>query len=146
MTYLLPPHTRRATGTTALASFKTPQPTDVGYVEEMVVDEIGSQEVGVVQQQSDQGQLSTIVARGSTENILDEVERCLDDGVNAYRALCRDSRMVAGGGAAEIEVAQQVGVAEWEGVEGIADVWVVVYLVEVDPNGGDVQACRFKSI
>ena len=51
-----------------------------------------------------------------------------------------------GGGAAEIEVAQQVGAAGWEGVVGIAGVWVVVYLVEVDPNGGDVQACRFKSI
>lgn len=46
--------------------------------------------------------------RGSTDNILDEVERCLDDGVNAYRSLCRDSRMLPGGGAPEIEVARQV--------------------------------------
>ena len=51
-----------------------------------------------------------MVLRGSTENILDEVERSINDGVNAYRSLCRDSRMTAGGGATEIELARQVSV------------------------------------
>ena len=53
--------------------------------------------------------MATVVLRGSTEGFLDDVERAVDDGVNAYKALCKDSRMVPGGGASEIEVAKQVG-------------------------------------
>ena len=34
-------------------------------------------------------QVATIVLRGSTEQFLDDVERAMDDGVNAYKALCR---------------------------------------------------------
>ena len=30
-------------------------------------------------------QVSTVVLRGSTDNVLDDLERAVDDGVNAYK-------------------------------------------------------------
>lgn len=40
--------------------------------------------------------------RGATNNLLDDVERAIDDGVNLYRSTVKDSRFVYGGGATEM--------------------------------------------
>ena len=49
-----------------------------------------------------------MVVRGSTDNIMDDVERAVDDAVNTYKALTRDPRFVPGAGATEIELAKQL--------------------------------------
>lgn len=41
------------------------------------------------------GQLSTILLRGATMQLLDDLERAVDDGVNAFRALCKASGVPA---------------------------------------------------
>ncbi len=71
--------------------------------------EIGGTNCLVLQQDAALGTISTIVLRGSTEGFLDDVERAVNDAINTYKALCRDARMLPGGGAPEIEVARQVG-------------------------------------
>lgn len=43
----------------------------------------------------DTSQLSTIIVRGSTDNIMDDFERSVDDAVNTYKQMCR---VCAGGG------------------------------------------------
>ena len=40
--------------------------------------------------------------------MMDDVERAIDDGVNAYKAMCKDARLVAGAGAPEIEMASRL--------------------------------------
>lgn len=46
--------------------------------------------------------------RGATQNHLDDVERAVDDGVNAIKAITRDPRMVPGAGAAEMQIIDKV--------------------------------------
>ncbi|WP_457549176.1 TCP-1/cpn60 chaperonin family protein, partial [Archaeoglobus sp.] len=46
----------------------------------------------------------TILVRGGTEHIVDEVERSLTDAIKVCKATIEDGKVVAGGGAPEIEL------------------------------------------
>jgi len=52
--------------------------------------------------------MSTIVLRGSTTSVLDDLERAIDDGCNTINILCRDGRLTAGAGATEINLAKKI--------------------------------------
>lgn len=44
----------------------------------------------------------------STESLLNDLERAVDDSVACVRGLCRDPRFVPGAGATEMELAHQI--------------------------------------
>lgn len=46
--------------------------------------------------------------RGSTDNLMDGIERTVDDGINTFKCLTKDARFVPGAGATEIELAKQL--------------------------------------
>uniref|UniRef100_A0A7C4NNS5 Thermosome subunit n=1 Tax=Ignisphaera aggregans TaxID=334771 RepID=A0A7C4NNS5_9CREN len=50
----------------------------------------------------------TILLRGSSDMLLDETERSINDGLNAVRNVLRDPKIVLGGGATEIELAMRL--------------------------------------
>jgi len=50
----------------------------------------------------------TILIRGGTEHVVDEVERAVKDGLGDVAAALKEERVVAGGGAIEIELAQRI--------------------------------------
>jgi len=50
----------------------------------------------------------TILVRGGTEHIVDEVERAVRDALGDVAAVVKDGKVVAGGGAVEIELAKRV--------------------------------------
>lgn len=50
----------------------------------------------------------TIVIRGSTSHIVDEIERAVKDGLGDVAAAIRNGKIVAGGGAVEIEVSRRL--------------------------------------
>ncbi len=58
--------------------------------------------------EKEDSRIATLVIRGSTNNIMDDVERAVDDAVNTYKSLTKDQRFLPGGGATEIELAKQL--------------------------------------
>uniref|UniRef100_A0A1J3HTW4 CCT-theta n=1 Tax=Noccaea caerulescens TaxID=107243 RepID=A0A1J3HTW4_NOCCA len=98
----------RTAGAVAHLKLSRPSPDDLGYVDSISVEEIGGVTVTIARNEEGGNSISTVVLRGSTDSILDDLERAVDDGVNTYKAMCRDSRMVPGAAATEIELAQRL--------------------------------------
>jgi len=79
-----------AVGCTPLVRLGQPTPDEIGLCDEVDVKEIGGTKVLIFHQIEEKSRVATIVLRGPTINILDEVERAVDDGVNIYKALTKD--------------------------------------------------------
>ncbi|XP_023934123.2 T-complex protein 1 subunit theta [Bicyclus anynana] len=91
-----------------LPRLTTPTAQELGYCDAVRVEEVGDTRVVVFNMESKESRISTVVIRGSTENYMDDIERAIDDGVNTFKGIARDGRFVAGAGATEIELAQQL--------------------------------------
>jgi T-complex protein 1 subunit theta len=98
----------KALGAATLVRIGAPLPDEIGVADKAFVKEIGNQKVVVFQRDNEDCKLATIVLRGSSTNLLEDIERAIDDGVCAYRNLCRDGRFVWGAGAAEIQLAKEL--------------------------------------
>ncbi len=71
--------------------------------------EVGGRKVVVFDQKLDEDtSVATIVVRASTEHVLNDVERALDDGIHAFKALLDDNRMLAGAGAVELALGKRL--------------------------------------
>ncbi|KAL5205041.1 hypothetical protein ABZP36_009912 [Zizania latifolia] len=98
----------RTTGAIALLKLSQPNSDELGYADSVSVEEIGGVRVTVVKNEEGGNTVATVVLRGSTDSILDDIERAVDDGVNTYKSMCRDSRIIPGAAATEIELARRL--------------------------------------
>lgn len=111
----------RVVNATPLARMGAPTAEEAGQVDVFETIEIGGDRVTVLRQlvDGDEGfdptdrsaektRTATIVLRGATSNLLDDLERAVDDGVNVIKALLKDGRLVPGAGATELELAKRV--------------------------------------
>ncbi|KAJ8619556.1 hypothetical protein MRB53_028085 [Persea americana] len=98
----------RTTGAVALLKLSQPNPDELGYADSISVEEIGGVWVTIVKNEEGGNTVAIVALRGSTDSILDDLERAVDDGVNTYQAMCRDSRIIPGAAATEIELARQL--------------------------------------
>lgn len=61
--------------------------------------EIAGRKIIQLRQQHDEDtSVATIIVRAATENVINDVERALDDGIHAVKALCLDGRLLPGAG------------------------------------------------
>lgn len=91
--------------------FGGPTPDELGLIDDVHVEELGGSKVTIFSQESESSRLSTIVLRGATDNILDDLERAVDDGIHTFKAMTRNAggkHFCAGAGAVEIELAQRL--------------------------------------
>jgi len=100
----------RATRSVALVRLGPPTPEEIGSCESVKVREIGGKHVILFNQKAESCSVATIVLRASTNNVLNDLERAIDDGVNCVKTTCSDPRFVPGAGATEIELARQLAV------------------------------------
>jgi chaperonin GroEL (HSP60 family) len=86
--------------------------------QDFVAEDLGN--AGIVEQEGDSDPAETFVREcpnakivtirlcGSTEHITDNLERTVDDALRVVKAVYEDGKIVAGGGASEMEVSQKL--------------------------------------
>lgn len=84
-----------------------PTQEELGYCDSVVVEELG--DTGIVAFRNEgSNRIATIVIRGATDNFMDDIERAINDGVNTFKTLTKDGRLVVGAGAVEMSLASQL--------------------------------------
>jgi len=96
----------KSIGATVLPRLSPPTPDEMGFCEDVKVEEIG--DTRIVSFQRATSRLCTIVLRSGTNNVLDDLERSVDDAVNNFKLLTKDKRLVPGAGAVEVELSKRL--------------------------------------
>ena len=98
----------RATGAQAIPKFIVPGKEQLGMAQKLEAIEIGGSKVTVIKQDRRVGKVATIILRGATDHLMDDMERAIDDGVNTFKALCKDARILPAGGATELALSKKL--------------------------------------
>eukprot|EP01123_Difflugia_compressa_P012660 TRINITY_DN5512_c0_g1_i3.p1 TRINITY_DN5512_c0_g1~~TRINITY_DN5512_c0_g1_i3.p1 ORF type:complete len:547 (+),score=125.74 TRINITY_DN5512_c0_g1_i3:39-1679(+) len=93
---------------TPLMRLGTPTQEETGFVDYCGTEEIGGTRVTVMRQDKSSCGISTIVVRAATNNILDDIERAIEDSTNTFKAMTKDASFLAGAGAVEIELSRRI--------------------------------------
>ncbi len=97
----------RATGGKIISSLKDLSSTELGFAE--LVEEKKRGDDGFTYITGCNNPKSvTILLRGGTEHVADEIERAVRDALGDVSSVVRDQRIVAGGGAIEIEISKRL--------------------------------------
>ena len=117
----------KATGAKIVSNLKELTKDDLGNAGLVEQRKIGNDELTFITE-CPSAKAVSIMCRGGTEHVIDEVERTLDDAIGVVATALKDGQLVAGGGAPEIEVAMHlrkyaasVGGREQLAIEAFAD-------------------------
>jgi chaperonin GroEL (HSP60 family) len=95
----------RATGATVVTNIEDLSTDDLGLAGSVAEKRISGEEMIFVEECKDPKSV-TLLVRGSTEHVVDEIERAVEDAIGVVSATIEDGKVVAGGGAAEIAIAR----------------------------------------
>jgi archaeal chaperonin len=95
----------RATGATVVTNIEDLSHDDLGLAGSVAEKRISGEEMIFVEECKDPKSV-TLLIRGSTEHVVDEIERAVEDAIGVVAATIEDGKVVAGGGAAEISIAR----------------------------------------
>jgi len=98
----------QATNAQPIMRIGPPTPEETGFLDSCFVEEIGGTRVTILRQNKSKCGISTILVRAATNNILDDLERAIEDATNIFKSITKDPNFVAGAGAAEIELARKI--------------------------------------
>jgi len=97
----------KATNGKIVSNLKELDSRDLGFAG--IVEEIKKGEESMTYIRSCQNPKAiTIIIRGGTEHVIDEIERALKDGLGDVASAVKSGKIVAGGGAVEIELAKRI--------------------------------------
>ncbi len=97
----------RATGATMVSNLNDLSENDLGFSGMVEERKIGSEEMTYVGE-CKKAKAVTILIRGGTPHVVDEVERAIKDAIGDIIAALKVGKVVAGAGAPEVEVARQL--------------------------------------
>jgi thermosome len=122
----------RATGGRVVSNLEDIETDDLGFAGSVAQKDIGGDE-RIFVEDVEEAKSVTLILRGGTEHVVDEVERAIDDSLGVVRTTLLDGKVLPGGGAPEAELALQlrdfadsVGGREQLAVEAFADALEVV--------------------
>jgi chaperonin GroEL (HSP60 family) len=97
----------KATGGKIISNLDDLSPEDLGFARIVEEKKIGGEEMTFVRECKDPKAV-TILVRGSTEHVVDEVDRSVEDAIGAVVSAVEVGKIVAGAGAPEAEVAKRL--------------------------------------
>jgi len=133
----------RATGANPVSNVKEIDADDLGDAGSVAQKDIGGDE-RIFVEDVEEAKSVTLVLRGGTEHVVDEVERAIEDALGVVRVTLEDGQVLPGGGAPETELAMQlrdfadsVGGREQLAVEAFADALEVIPRTLAENAGHD---------
>jgi len=97
----------RATGASIISNLDDLSPNDLGKAGVVEEIKVGDEEMTYVKECKNPKAV-TILVRGGTEHVVDEVKRAMEDGIGDVSAALKTGKVVAGAGAPEIELAREL--------------------------------------
>merc|ERR1711920_174709 len=98
----------QATASLAIIKSGTPMIEELGFARKIQVREIAGTKCTVLEQDPRLGEISTIILRGPSAQVLDNMQKAIDNAINVFKNLCNDACTVPAGGGTEIEIAIQL--------------------------------------
>ena len=122
----------RATGGRVVSNLEDIESDDLGFAGSVAQKDVGGDE-RIFVEDVEEAKSVTLILRGGTEHVVDEIERAIEDSLGVVRTTLLDGQVLPGGGAPEAELALQlrdfadsVGGREQLAVEAFADALEVV--------------------
>ncbi len=97
----------RATGGSVVSNLEDLSENDLGSAGLVEEVKVGDEEMTYVKNCKNPKSV-TILVRGGTDHVIDEIKRALDDAVGDLAAAMKNGKVVAGAGSTEIEVAKEI--------------------------------------